>query len=118
MKISFDALALAPAVVPMVGALLVLLVDVVLPGRARLPWVLAVLACLGGLGALIVGAVTGGHGTSLCDASGGCYWQADQTGVGLQGLALASAAVVAVLALAEKTDEVKAESILDEVLAS
>ena len=40
MKISFDALALAPAVVPMVGALLVLLVDVVLPGRARLPWVL------------------------------------------------------------------------------
>lgn len=106
MKISFDALALAPAVVPMVGALLVLLVDVVLPGRARLPWVLAVLACLGGLGALIVGAVTGPHGTSLCDASGGCYWQADQTGVGLQGLALASAAVVAVLALAEKTSDV------------
>ncbi|MBZ4497603.1 hypothetical protein K9D12_07220, partial [Dermacoccus sp. Tok2021] len=71
MKISFDALALAPAVVPMVGALLVLLVDVVLPGRARLPWVLAVLACLGGLGALIVGGGAGGAAPRPGGAAGG-----------------------------------------------
>lgn len=105
MKISFDALALAPAVVPMVGALLVLVADVVFPRRARLPWYLALVALLGGIAALVRSALTGGHERSLCDAAGACSWQADHTAAGLQGLALASAAVVVLLARAERVDE-------------
>lgn len=105
MKISFDALALAPAVVPMVGALLVLVVDVVFPKRARLPWALAVLVMLGALAALVASRLDGDHERTLCDSVGACFWQADHTAAGLQGLALATAAVVSMLALAERVDD-------------
>lgn len=103
MKISFDAVALAPALVPMAAALVVLVVDVVLPRRARLPWALALLATLGGFAALVAVRLRGTSASTLCArGTDTCFWQLDHVGAGLQGLALLSAAVVSLLALAEK----------------
>jgi len=98
-KISVDALALAPAAVPMVAALLVLLVDVVFHAKARLPWIIAALGLIGALGALVV-AGRRGHVATLC-SGGECWWRLDAPGTGLAGLALVSALVVVVLAALE-----------------
>ena len=75
MKISVDALALAPAAAPMVAALLVLLVDVVFHAKARLPWIIAALGLVGALGALVVAgrdgpAAAGALGVRLHPGSG------------------------------------------------
>ena len=91
MKISVDALALAPAAAPMVAALLVLLVDVVFHAKARLPWIIAALGLIGALGALVV-AGRRGHVATLC-SGGECWWRLDAPGTGLAGLALVSALV-------------------------
>lgn len=105
MKISVDFLTLSPAIIPMVTALIVLAVDVVVPQRVRLPWVLSALGLLASLGALVALGRSESEPRTLCAADTGCMWVADRVGLSLQGVALATALVCVLLAACQRITE-------------
>jgi NADH-quinone oxidoreductase subunit N len=99
--VSVDAVTLAPALVPALGAVLVLVVDAVAPGRRRwAPW-LGVLALVVGAGAALGGVLGADQPLrSLClpAPQGACLWTSGPTTGTLQaGILLATAAAVALL---------------------
>lgn len=102
MTLSVDSLALAPAAVPMIAALLVLLLDVVAPRRALLPWCVAGLGLAGALVPIGMMTVSGHEPATLCARASGCMWRSDHVGLGLQGLALLTALVTVFLAALER----------------
>lgn len=94
-----------PAIVPALGALLVLLVDAVVPRRRTLPWVVA-------LGTLVVALVSTGpnlvrdsekFGSSMCFPDERCLYMVSDIGAGLQAGVLGAAFVVALLAAPVRT---------------
>ena len=113
-SLTLDLTVLAPALVPIATAVLVLLVDLVAPRLRRAPWALAGLASVAAAAATVPGLAQGGGSVrqTLCiiPPGGGrpagappveglpqtCFWQADALGSTLQ-LVAAGAALVCVL---------------------
>jgi NADH-quinone oxidoreductase subunit N len=101
-NVTFDWLRLAPALAPAAAALVVLLVDAVLPGR-RVPHLLiAALALLSGAGAAVPGALTSSDRPvlSLClpgGEAGACLWVAGPVASTLQIGILASTLAILLL---------------------
>jgi len=100
--VTMDAGTLAPALLPALGAVLVLVVDAVVPGRRGwAPW-LGILVLVVGAGAAL-GGVLAGDGRplrTLClpAPDGACLWTSGPVSGTLQaGILLATAAAVAVL---------------------
>ena len=103
MNITFNALTLAPALTPMLAAVLALAVDAVLPKRPVLSWGIAAVGLLAGLVPLVQQFLAGQlQSRTLCTSSGVCYWMVDRAGMGLQAVALVSAVFVVVLAAVEQ----------------
>lgn len=100
---SIDYLLLLPALAPAVGALLVLLLDALLPQRAAVPAVMAVLSIAVGLGAAIGVAVNAARfdapARTLCFPApeGACLWTVSPAAGMLQAAALATALAVVLL---------------------
>lgn len=103
--VDFDWLRLAPALAPAIGALLVLVLDAVLPAR-RLPRVvpiaIALLALLGGAAAAVPGALGSADNPvlSLClpgGSAGACLWVAGPIASTLQIAILAATLAVVLL---------------------
>lgn len=90
---------LLPVLVPAVGAVLMLLVDALLPRIGRWHWLATAILSFAGAALSFPGVLPGTHGTrtSLCMPAG-CLYKVDHVGTGLQILALAAAGVVALLA--------------------
>lgn len=97
--------ALAPALIPAAGLILVLVLDALLPGRRRLPLAVGVLALLGAAASAVPGAIGSADtpARTLClpassgtGATGGeCFWQAGPLSSTLQlGLLLATLAAL------------------------
>ncbi len=103
--VSIDWLVLAPALVPAAGAVLVLLLDAVLPGRVRRAgWAppLGAVLLVGGAAVSVRGSFAGAGEPlrTLClpAPDGACLWTAGATESTLQaGVLLAAAAALAVL---------------------
>ena len=103
MNITFNAVTLSPALAPMAAALLALVLDVLVPKRPVLPWLVSALGLIGALVGLgVVYTRSNGSARTLCSTAGQCFWQADSTALALQGLALAASLIVVVLALLER----------------
>ncbi|MGL5863023.1 MAG: proton-conducting transporter membrane subunit [Phycicoccus sp.] len=100
--VSVDWLVLAPALVPALGAVLVLLLDAAWPGRARWMPALGAAICAGGSVLAVRGALAGDDPlTTFCTSApdGECLWSAAPSVSALQaGVLLASAAALALLA--------------------
>jgi NADH-quinone oxidoreductase subunit N len=107
--LSLDLAVLLPALVPLGGALLVLVADLVVPTLRRLPWGVAALASVGTALATVPGLASGDTRTTLCLAppSGSalptveglpasCFWEADALTGALQ-IAAGAAALLCVL---------------------
>ncbi|GAB3054582.1 NADH-quinone oxidoreductase subunit N [Intrasporangium mesophilum] len=112
-NLTLDVVVLAPALIPIAGMVLVLVVDLVAPRLRRAPWVVAGIASLGAAAATVPGLAPGGGGIreTLCLTQAAaqpagappaveglpqtCFWQADALGSTLQ-LAAAAAAFVCV----------------------
>lgn len=100
MSFVLDYAVLAPVLIPALGAVLVLLIDVVRPHLARVHWWTAVLVLLGGAAATVPGLLPGrGARTTLCLTDTTCLYSADRLTTVLQVAALVSAAVVVLLAI-------------------
>lgn len=102
--VTIDALALAPALAPVAGVVVVLVGDAVLPGRGRGRWALpvAALTLVAGAVLVVVGAVAAGGDPvrTLClpAPDGACLWTAGPRVAALQAaVLLAAAAALAVL---------------------
>ncbi len=101
--VTFDALVLAPALAPVVGLVLVLLGDAVVPGRGgRWAIPVAVLALVAGAGVAVRGSLVAAEEPlrSLClpAPDGACLWTAGPRASTLQaGVLLAAAAALALL---------------------
>ncbi|GAA1892528.1 NADH-quinone oxidoreductase subunit N [Lapillicoccus jejuensis] len=98
---SFDAALLLPALAPALGALLVLVVDAVVPRTALVHQVVGLVALVVGAGAAVLTLrQPGGDGRStLCLPDGGpCFWTTTGVSAALQLGALLSAVVVLLLA--------------------
>lgn len=103
MTISMNFVTLAPALAPMLAALVALVADVLVPRRPILGWVVAGLGLIAGMVAAGWLAVTGpSEPRTLCQQGGVCFWQVDRAGITLQLVALATAFVVVVLAALER----------------
>lgn len=103
MNITVNTLTLAPALVPMVAAVVALIADVLAPKRVLVPWLIAALGLLGGGAGLALQYVEGERAPrTLCLTAGECYWRTDRPGMSLQAVALLSAVVVVALAAPEK----------------
>lgn len=99
MNLQLDYAVLAPVMVPAVGAVLLLLVDVLLPRLGRWHWVLASVLLLAGAAAVVPGLLPGaGDRTTLCLRDTQCLYVADSLVNGLQVTVLVSAAAVCLLA--------------------
>ena len=115
--LSIDYVVLLPALLPVVGLVLVLAADLVNPRLRRVPWAVAGLASLGSAAATLPGLALGGGSTreTFCLTGGGatsgagslptvqglpsvCFWQADALGSTLQLAAAAAASVCLALA--------------------
>lgn len=96
--VTFDALALAPALAPTVGMLLVLTVDALAPRRRRPHLALTLLALTAGMISAAVPLVSSQRPTAtLCTADGVCFWQPGPVATALQLGILASTAAAALL---------------------
>ena len=101
--VTFDLLVLAPALAPVVGLVLVLLGDAVVPGRGgRWAMPVAVLALVAGAGVAVRGSLVAAEEPlrSLClpAPDGACLWTAGPRASTLQaGILLAAAAALALL---------------------
>ncbi|MEO7753788.1 MAG: proton-conducting transporter membrane subunit [Terracoccus sp.] len=101
--LSIDAVALLPALFPVVGLLVVLVADLVAPRLSRAPWALAATTALGVVVSALVGLLRGGEAATFCLASTGggaavpvsCFWKVDALGGSLQ-LAAGLAALVSI----------------------
>ena len=99
--VTLDPVVLSPALLPALGAVLVLVVDAVVPGRRSwAPW-LGVVALVVGAGAALGGVLTAdGPLRTLClpAPAGACLWTSTPTAGTLQaGILLATAAALALL---------------------
>lgn len=100
MNVELDYATLAPALVPALGALLVLVIDAVRPHLARLHWWVAVLVLAGGAAATVPGFLPGNsERATLCVSDTTCLYSADQLTTVLQMSALVSALVIVLLAI-------------------
>ena len=99
MTTTYDWMLLAPVAIPAIGAVLLLVLDVLFPRIGRGHWVLAALLLLAGAGCAVPPALPDAPSlqTSLC-LGDTCVYAVDHVGAGLQLAALATAAVVALLA--------------------
>lgn len=100
--VSLDWLILAPALVPALGALVVLLADALLPGRRALPLALGVLSLLAGAATAMPGALStaAAPALSLClpgGSEGACFWNAGPVASTLQVAVLAATLAVLLL---------------------
>ena len=100
--VSVDALVLAPALVPALGVVLVLVVDALVPGRRAWAPVVGALVLLVGAGTALASALGAGDAPlrTLClpAPDGACLWTAGPTTGLLQtGILLATAAALALL---------------------
>ena len=100
MNLSYDWALLAPVAIPAAGAVLLLVLDVLLPRLGRLHWLVAAVLLLVGAGYDVPLTLPGADSPrrTLCMPSTECLYLVDHVGVGLQLTALVSAAVVALLA--------------------
>ncbi|MGL4743035.1 MAG: proton-conducting transporter membrane subunit [Dermatophilaceae bacterium] len=100
--VTVDWLVLAPALVPALGAVVVLVLDAVWPGAARWMPALGAVLCAAGSVFAVRGALADDDPlTTLCTSSsaGACLWSASASASTLQaGVLLASAAALALLA--------------------
>ncbi len=99
--ISIDPGVLLPVLAPAVGAVLVLVIDILAPSRQRVHYVVAFIALVfGGLGAVgSLGAATGDSSTTLCLADGsGCFYVVNALTASLQLAAVVAAVIVLLLA--------------------
>ena len=99
--VTLDPVVLSPALLPALGAVLVLVLDAVVPGRRSwAPW-LGILALVVGAGAALGGVLTAdGPLRTLClpAPDGACLWTSTPTAGTLQaGILLATAAALALL---------------------
>lgn len=107
MNISIDWAVLLPTLIPALGAVLVLLVDAIVP-RRRTPHFGIAVVTLGAALAATVPAVLQGFDRplrSLCLPEGGCFYVVDEVGAGLQAAAIASALVIVVMAAPVRTQK-------------
>ncbi|WP_076263726.1 proton-conducting transporter membrane subunit [Intrasporangium flavum] len=108
---SLDLAVLLPALVPLGGALLVLVADLVVPTLRRLPWAIAALASIGTAVATVPGLASGDTRSTLCLATpsgsalptveglpASCFWEADALTGALQLVAGVAALVCVTLA--------------------
>lgn len=100
--VTVDAVTLAPALLPALGAVLVLVVDAVVPGRRAWAPLLGVVVLVVAAGAALEGALGADESPlrTLClpAPDGACLWTAGPTTGALQaGVLLATAAAVALL---------------------
>ena len=99
--VTFDWLALAPVAVPALGAVLVLVVDVLAPRLVRLHAAVGVLALVAGIALAVPGALRSADDPlrTLClpAPDGACLYEAGPLASALQLGALASALVVLLL---------------------
>ncbi len=101
--LSIDAVALLPALFPVLGLLVVLVADLAAPRLSRAPWALAATAALGVVVSALVGLLSGGESATFCLAQTGagaavpvsCFWKVDALGGSLQ-LAAGLAALVSI----------------------
>lgn len=100
MTFDLDYATLAPALVPALGAVLVLVIDAIRPHLARFHWWLAALVLVGGAGATVPGFLPGNaERSTLCLSDTTCLYSADTLTTVLQMSALVSAAVILLLAI-------------------
>ncbi len=100
MNIQVHWAPLLPVLIPALAAVLVLVVDAIAPRRRTIHFVVAAIALPGGL-ASTVPMLTRSFddpATSLCRPDGGCFYQVDSAGAGLQAVALGAALVITLLA--------------------
>lgn len=105
MNIVIDWGPLLPAVIPAIAAVVVLIVDALVPRRRAPHWIIAVLALVGAIAATAPALTRAfdAPATSLCVAAGNCFYVVDNIGAGLQATALGSALVIALLAAPVRT---------------
>lgn len=90
---------LAPVLIPAIGAVALLVLDVALPRLGRAHWILAAVLLLAGAACAGPSAVSGaGPDRTLCISGRTCLYLVDHVAAGLQIAALVSAAVVTLLA--------------------
>lgn len=99
MNVHFTWAPLMPVLLPAVGAVFVLLLDVLVPRLGRVHWLIAAVVLFAAAGIGFPGVLPGMHGSRLSLCMGGvCAYSVDHVGTGLQILSLAAAGVVALLA--------------------
>ncbi|WP_018156961.1 NADH-quinone oxidoreductase subunit N [Demetria terragena] len=100
MSFDIDYLVLAPALIPALGAVLILVIDAIRPHLVRVHWWLAVATLLAAVMATAPGLrpESTQRGT-LCLADTTCLYSADRLTLVLQVSVLVSAAVIALLAI-------------------
>ena len=100
MTLELDLLATLPVLGPVLAAVVVLLLDVALPGRREPHLVVAALGLLGGVAGALpgLGLAAGDARTSFCLPTGACGYAADHLTSVLQLTGLLAALVVLVLA--------------------
>ncbi|MDE9365142.1 proton-conducting transporter membrane subunit [Luteipulveratus sp. YIM 133132] len=100
MNVTLDYGVLAPVLIPALGAVLVLLVDAVLPRLGRWHWAIAAVLLIAGAAACVPAFLSGSDARrTLCLDATQCLYVADRPGSALQIATLVSAAVVALLVL-------------------
>ena len=100
MTLELDLLATLPVLAPVLAAVVVLLLDVALPGRREPHLVVAAVGLLGGAAGTLpgLGLASGDARTSFCLPTGVCGYAADHLTSVLQLTGLLAALVVLVLA--------------------
>ncbi|NHN55234.1 hypothetical protein G9U51_05465 [Calidifontibacter sp. DB0510] len=114
MKVSVNWLTLLPVLVPALAAILVLLVDAVLPRRTALHWWFAAAALVGGMVATVPAARAPVR--TLCGSGQPCLYAADRVTAALQLAAFACSLVAVLLAVpvrrASRLTAVEASAVL------
>ncbi len=100
MTLDLNLIALAPVLAPAIAAVLVLILDVIMPAARQLHLAIVVLGLVAGAAATVPGLelAAGGATQALCIPGGSCLYEASSLTSGLQLMALLSALVVVVLA--------------------
>lgn len=101
MNVELDYGVLAPVLIPALGAVLVLVLDVLLPRLGRWHWAIAAAILLGGAAACIPAFLEDANDerSTLCLNATQCLYTADRVGSALQVATLVSAAIIALLIL-------------------
>lgn len=100
MSVTLDYAALAPVLIPALGALLVLVVDVVRPRLGAAHWALAAVLLFAGAATAVPGLLPGAaERRTMCLPGTSCLYVVDRLGAVIQVSALVSAGIIALLAL-------------------